>query len=419
MKFIKFTLLIFAFLFSFSWSQENSDDETYKYLQLFGEALDNIKRHYVDEVSDKDLIESAIKGMLQSLDPHSAYLDEESFKNLSDQTSGQFGGLGIEISLDKDGYILIISPIDGTPADRAGLQSGDLIVTIDGKIVLGMSLSEAVKLMRGEPNTEIDLEILRGKETFELTITRAIITVEAVKSEMKSDNIGYIRISSFSKNTAVDLRKAVKELRRGDIKPQGYILDLRNNPGGLLTQAIKVSDSFLERGEIVSTAGRDGDRGDRFQAKSGDIIDGAPLLVLINGGSASASEIVAGALKDLKRALIVGSPSFGKGSVQVVLPLSQKEHGLKLTTQRYYTPSGESIQAKGIVPNIEIVPSTVTPIEQGRRRFEADLPKALDNEDKQTEEVIQEEQETKESDYVLMRAIEIITAIVLHEQSHE
>lgn len=414
MKFIKLYFLIF--ILSFSAYAQEQDDDTYEYLQLFGETLDNVKRHYVDEVSDKELIESAIRGMLQSLDPHSAYLDEESFNDLQDATRGAFGGLGIEISMSDDGYILIVSPIDDTPAARGGLQAGDLITEIDGKTVLGMSLDEAVKLMRGEPKTDIDLQILRGKETFDISLTRAIIKIEAVKWEMKAEDIGYIRISSFSDNTSSGLRKAVEELSQE--KARGYILDLRNNPGGLLNQAIEVSDSFLEQGEIVSTAGRDGSQSDRFNAKKGDLINGAPLLVLINGGSASASEIVAGALQDHKRALIVGSTSFGKGSVQVILPLSLAKHGLKLTTQRYYTPSGESIQAKGITPDIEIVPSTVIPIEQTNLRNEANLPKALDAEDSNETEKT-DEAENKDDDYVLTRAIEIIKAIGLHEQNNE
>ena len=419
MKIIKTLFLLFAF--SFTAFAQDKDKETYEYLQLFGETLENVKRHYVDDVTDKELIESAIRGMLQSLDPHSAYLDEASFNDLQDQTRGAFGGLGIEISLSDEGYVLIVSPIDDTPAERAGLQAGDLIVEIDSMTVQGMTLDDAVKLMRGEPKTDIDLKIRRGEEVFDVTITRDIIKIQAVKWEMKADDIGYIRISSFSDNTSSGLKQAVKELKAS--KPSGYILDLRNNPGGLLTQAIAVSDAFLERGEIVSTSGRNGSDTERFNAKSGDITDGAPLLVLINGGSASASEIVAGALQDHKRALVVGNTSFGKGSVQVILPLSIAKHGLKLTTQRYYTPSGKSIQAKGITPDIKIVPSTVTPIEQGYRRSEAELPKALDSEDTKTEEAdtdkVAKTDAEKDDDYVLTRAIEIIKAIGLHEQNNE
>ncbi len=350
MKAIKLYLIIF--ILSFFTIAKAEEDETYKYLEVFAETLEKVKKEYVEEVSDKDLIEAAIKGMLQSLDPHSAYLDEERYNDLQDQTRGEFGGLGIEISLSDDGYVLVVSPIDGTPAARAGMQSGDLITAIDGTKVRGLTLAEAVDLMRGAPDTKVDLEIRRDKETLEITITRAIIKVESVKWEMKEDNIGYIRISSFSDNTYSGLQKAVKELNKEAV---GYILDLRNNPGGLLSQAIKVSDAFLERGEIVSTAGRDATKADRSQARPGDIIGGAPLVVIINGGSASASEIVSGALQDHKRATIVGSTSFGKGSVQAIMPLSLANHALKLTTQLYYTPSGDSIHGKGVVPEIEIV----------------------------------------------------------------
>lgn len=429
-KLLILKLLLLCFLF-FSFGVRAQEAEVgsrltqYEMLELLEEVMQKVKDEYVDEVDERELVEAAIRGMLASLDPHSSYLDIESLGDLRTRTKGKFGGLGIEIQLDKSGYVLIVSPIDDTPAARAGLQAGDLITAIDDKVVLGMTLSEAVGLMRGDPGTDITLEILRGDDdVFDVIITRAIIKVQSVRWRILDKDIGYIRITDFSGQTQAGLEEAVRELKsEQDDSPNGYILDLRNNPGGLLDQAVSVSDSFLERGEIVSTRGREADKNYRFQAKRGDLIDSAPLFVLINAGSASASEIVAGALQDHRRALLLGSKSFGKGSVQTILPLLDTKVALKLTTQRYYTPSGTSIQAKGITPDIAIEPAKIVAIEQGRRRFEANLPSALDNHSQEESEEqdgklnstsANEDGNDESSDYVLDRAVELMRTVILY-----
>ncbi len=348
-------------------------------LRGFTDVFARIKSDYVEPVDDKTLLENAIRGMLSGLDPHSAYLDPEQFRELQVGTTGEFGGLGIEVGME-DGFVKVIAPIDDTPAQRAGVQAGDLIIRLDDTPVKGMSLSEAVKMMRGKPGTDITLTIVReGEEKpLKITITRAIIKVRSVKSRLLEDGFGYVRISQFQANTADNLVEAVDRLKQqGDLK--GLVLDLRNNPGGVLNGAVSVSDAFLDKGLIVYTEGRVADSRLRFNATPDDVLDGAPLVVLVNQGSASASEIVAGALQDHRRAIIVGTRTFGKGSVQTIVPLSNGA-AVKLTTARYYTPSGRSIQAEGIVPDIELENVRVAKVETGFEPIkEADLSRHLEN----------------------------------------
>ncbi len=359
--------------------QSSSDNNnTYQQLNLFGDVFEKIRSDYVEPVSDEKLVEAAINGMLTSLDPHSSYLDAKEWGDMQVQTKGEFGGLGIEVTMEN-GVIKVVSPIDGTPAAKAGIQPGDLIVQIDNKPIMGLTLSEAVDKMRGPVDSKIVLTVRRGKQPpFDLTLTRAIIKIQSVRSEL-IDNVGYIRITSFSEQTGVGLQEALAKIKaEAGKKLEGVVLDLRNNPGGLLDQAIEVSDDFLDKGEIVSTRGRDPKQAQRYNATGGDLLDGLPLVVLINGGSASASEIVAGALQDHHRAILLGTRSFGKGSVQTLIPIPG--HGaIRLTTARYYTPSGRSIQAKGIDPDIKVEPAKVEVIASPQFRGEADLPGALQN----------------------------------------
>jgi carboxyl-terminal processing protease len=360
-----------------------SNSDTYRQLNLFSEVFERVRADYVEEVTDEQLVESAINGMLSQLDPHSSYLNQKNFRDMQVQTRGEFGGLGIEVTMEN-GLVKVVSPIDDTPAARAGLKPNDLITHIDGDQVMGLTLPEAVEKMRGLVNSQIKLTIRReSKESFDVTLTRAMVKIQSVKSRLEQDTIGYIRITSFNEQTDSGLQSAVKSLKSAaGNKLTGYILDLRNNPGGLLDQAVAVSDDFLEKGEIVSTRGRKNEEGQRYNAKPGDIANGLPIVVLINGGSASASEIVAGALQDHHRAIILGTKSFGKGSVQTIIPLAG--HGaMRLTTARYYTPSGRSIQAKGIEPDILVEPAKIERIAAntaGRR--EADLRGALKNTDR-------------------------------------
>jgi carboxyl-terminal processing protease len=359
-----------------------SNSDTYRQLNLFAEVFERVRSDYVEEVSDETLVESAINGMLSSLDPHSSYLNAKNFQDMQVQTRGEFGGLGIEVTMEN-GLVKVVSPIDDTPAAKAGLKPNDFITHLDGEPIAGLTLPEAVEKMRGPVNSDIKLTIRReGRDPFDVSLTRAVVKIQSVKSHLESDNIGYIRITSFSEQTDSGLESAVKNLKQqAGNKIIGYVLDLRNNPGGLLDQAIAVSDAFLERGEIVSTRGRRPDDAQRYNAKPGDITNGLPIVVLINGGSASASEIVAGALQDHRRAILLGTKSFGKGSVQTIIPLPG--HGaMRLTTARYYTPSGRSIQAKGIEPDIYVEPAKIERVAQGEIRHEADLRGALKNTDK-------------------------------------
>lgn len=403
---------------------ERDHSETYKQLNLFGDVFERVRAQYVDEVTDKELIEHAINGMLTSLDPHSAFLNTDDFEEMRVQTKGEFGGLGIEVTMEN-GFVKVVSPIDDTPAFEAGVQAGDYITFIDDEPVLGLTLSEAVDKMRGKVGTDIDIVIRREgvAEPINITITRDIIKIRAVRHRIEG-KAGYVRVTTFNQNTYDGVKKAVKEIQEeiGE-ELEGFVLDLRNNPGGLLDQAIKVADAFMDSGEIVSTRGRDEKDTERDNAGSGDIADSLPIVVLINGGSASASEIVAGALQDHKRAILLGTKSFGKGSVQTVIPLPDNA-AMRLTTARYYTPSGRSIQAKGIEPDIIVEPARIEQFQVSRLR-EADLKGALDKKDvdkaaKDALEGKDEEDEEKEKpvqDYQLSRALDLLSGLSLYKGS--
>jgi carboxyl-terminal processing protease len=332
--------------------------DTYRELNLFGDVFERVRADYVERPDDSKLVESAINGMLAGLDPHSSYMDPKSFRDMQVQTRGEFGGLGIEVTME-DGLVKVVAPIDETPAAKAGVMANDIITHLDNEAVQGLTLNQAVDKMRGPVNTKIKLTIMRkgADKPIEVTIVRDIIRVKSVRWRPQGSDIGYIRVTQFNEQTTDGLKQAINDLNSqlGADKIKGYVLDLRNNPGGLLDQAISVSDTFLEKGEIVSTRGRNPEETQRFNARPGDLIKGKPLIVLINGGSASASEIVAGALQDHKRATLIGTRSFGKGSVQTIIPLGAGNGALRLTTARYYTPAGRSIQAKGISPDIEVL----------------------------------------------------------------
>ena len=390
--------------------------ETYKQLNLFGEVFERVRADYVDDVSDNSLVESAINGMLTSLDPHSNYLNTKNFNDMKVQTRGEFGGLGIEVSMEN-GLVKVVSPIDDTPAARAGLKPGDLITHLDGEPVQGMTLPEAVEKMRGPVSSEIKLTIRReGRDAFDVKLTRATIKIQSVRSHLEGDNIGYIRVTTFNEQTDTGLNNAMKNLKQqAGNKLVGVVLDLRNNPGGLLDQAVAVSDAFLEKGEIVSTRGRRGEDAQRYNARAGDIAAGLPMVVLINGGSASASEIVAGALQDHHRAILLGTRSFGKGSVQTIIPLPG--HGaMRLTTARYYTPSGRSIQAKGIDPDIVV---EAAKIEKASEKGDAKPATASDLKREDAVEGGAEQSSVDPSimgtpaDYQLTRAVDMLRGIAL------
>ncbi len=400
----------------------SSDEEKYKYLDLFGQVFDRVRSSYVEEVTDQELIEKAIDGMLSGLDPHSGFMNEEVFQEMQMDTEGKFGGLGIEITMEE-GFVKVIAPIEDTPAYEAGVLAGDYIIQINETPVFGLTLNEAVELMRGKKGEPIVITISRANtEPFEIEIIRDYIKIRSVKSEVLN-NIGYLRITSFNEQTESGLLDAIKKIEKEN-QIKGYVLDVRSNPGGLLTQAVKVTDIFLERGEIVSTRGRDKKDIRRYRAKKSDRTNGKPLVVIIDGGSASASEIVAGALQDHKRAIIIGTQSFGKGSVQTIIPFqvsnSDNLTGIRLTTARYYTPSGESIQGKGIVPDIII--------EQGEfesfnyKRFsESDLKDSLD---KNNEEELEDNEDNElsefekrlELDYQLRRAFDLVQGVSLFNE---
>jgi carboxyl-terminal processing protease len=331
--------------------------DTYRQLNLFGDVFERVRSDYVEKPDDGKLIDSAINGMLTGLDPHSSYMDPKSFKDMQIQTRGEFGGLGIEVTME-DGLVKVVAPIDDTPAHKAGVLAGDIITHLDDEPVQGLTLNQAVEKMRGPVNTKIRLKIMRKgvEKAIEVTIVRDIIRVRSVRSRIESDEVAYVRVTQFNEQTTDGVKKALSDMQAqmGD-KLKGFVVDLRNNPGGLLDQAISVSDAFLEKGEIVSTRGRNAEETQRFNARAGDLSKSKPIIVLINGGSASASEIVAGALQDHKRATVIGTRSFGKGSVQTIIPLGSGNGALRLTTARYFTPSGRSIQAKGISPDIEVL----------------------------------------------------------------
>jgi carboxyl-terminal processing protease len=360
-----------------AWAQDGSRAETYRLLNLFGDVFERVRAEYVEPVNDRDVIENAINGMLQGLDPHSSYMNPRSFRDMQVQTRGEFGGLGIEVTMEN-GFVKVISPIDETPAARAGVRPGDLITHLNGNPVQGLTLQEAVDQMRGERGTALRITIRREGEQrpIELSITRDVIRPQVVRFRLEGSDIGYIRVTSFNEQTEVGLRRAVAALRQqAGQNLRGIVLDMRNNPGGLLEQAIQVSDDFLEQGEIVSTRARRQEDAQRWNARPGDIAQGLPIVVLINSGSASASEIVAGALQDHRRAIVMGTRSFGKGSVQTVMPLPGNG-AIRLTTARYYTPSGRSIQATGIEPDIEVLAARADANAPQRDR-EADLRRAL------------------------------------------
>jgi len=360
-------------------AQDQSRAEATQFLKVFGDVFERVRAEYVDPVSDKEILENAINGMLTGLDPHSSYMNAKAFKDMQVQTKGEFGGLGLEVTEDK-GLIKVVSPIDDTPAAHAGIKSGDIITALDGKTVLGLSLNDAVDRMRGAPNSRIVLTIKRegNDKPLEIGVVREIIKIQVVKSRMEANNIGYVRLSQFTEKADAGIRSAVKALKAQAGGPlNALILDLRNDPGGLLDQAIAVSSEFIEQGEIVSTRARHPDDSQRWDARGNDILNGAPLVVLVNGGSASASEIVAGALQDHRRAVLLGVRSFGKGSVQTVIPLPGGG-AMRLTTARYYTPSGRSIQATGIVPDVKVNESRDAPASFGLER-EADYNKVLSN----------------------------------------
>jgi len=387
-------------------------------LRTFAEVLDRIKASYVEPVDDKTLLENAIKGMLSNLDPHSAYLEPDAFAELQESTSGEFGGLGIEVGVE-DGFIKVVSPIDDTPASRAGIEAGDLIIKIDGKPTKGMSMMDAVAQMRGKPGSDITLTLVReGGKPYDVKLTRAVIKVKSVKSQLLEPGYGYLRVTQFQVNTGEEVGKALARLKKdnGGKKLSGLVLDLRNNPGGVLQAAVEVSDHFLTKGLIVYTKGRIANSELRFSADPADASEGVPLVVLINGGSASASEIVAGALQDHKRAVVMGTDSFGKGSVQTVLPLNN-DRALKLTTALYYTPSGRSIQAQGIVPDIEVARAKLTREQAGEMLREADLAGHLDNgnggADRPSSSFAADKARPQDEDYQLGQALNLLKGLNL------
>jgi len=400
-----------------AWAQEKADksENTFRFMNLFGDVFERLRADYVEEVSDEALIEAAITGMLSSLDPHSSFMNSKSYRDMQVQTRGRFGGLGIEVTMEQ-GFVKVVSPIDDTPAFRAGIKAGDFITHLDDEPVLGLTLAEAVEKMRGKVGTDLKLTVQReGRDAFDVTITRAVIKIRSVRSRMEGD-IGYLRITSFSAQAHDGVVKAMKKFREeAGEELKGVVLDLRNNPGGLLDQAVSVSDDFLERGEIVSTRSRQPEDTQRYNAKPGDVTDGLPLVVLINGGSASASEIVAGALQDHNRAIILGTKSFGKGSVQTIIPLSG-QGAMRLTTARYYTPSGRSIQAVGIDPDILVEPAKIEAITAPKARREADLRGALENGNGDSEKNGDDSEDKKtetesRQDYQLERALDLIRGV--------
>ncbi|ETX13789.1 peptidase S41 [Roseivivax halodurans JCM 10272] len=413
--------------------ESDSSSSVYQQLDLFGDIFERIRADYVEQVDEKELIEAAINGMLTSLDPHSSYLSPDDAQAMRVQTRGEFGGLGIEVT-QEDGFVKVVSPIDGTPAAEAGIEAGDFITHVDGESVLGLNLDEAVDLMRGPVGSEIVITVVREgeEEPFDVTITRDTITLTAVRARTEGDTV-VLRVTTFNDQTFPNLEEGLAEqveAAGGMENVNGIVLDLRNNPGGLLTQAIKVSDGFLDAGEIVSTRSRDPQMGERFNATEGDLADGKPIVVLVNGGSASASEIVAGALQDHRRAIVVGTKTFGKGSVQTVMPL-RGDGAMRLTTARYYTPSGRSIQALGVSPDIIVAQPRQPQNEEAEgeeedgpaslpSRTEADLRGALDNDSLSEDEIRQIEEDRaraeeaaalREEDYQLAYAIDILKGL--------
>ena len=412
-SFKRLTAVGVVILLPFGAAQAQGND-TFRQLELFGDIFERVRNFYVDDTLDEELIETAINGMLSALDPHSSYLNEKTYRDMQVQTRGEFGGLGIEVTMEQ-GLIRVVSPIDETPAANAGLRAGDFITHLDGEQVLGLTLSDAVEKMRGRVDSDITLTIRReGEDPFDVTLTRDVVKIQSVRGRVEGD-VGYVRISTFNEQTMGGLEREVADIREElGSAMMGLVIDLRNNPGGLLDQAVKVSDAFLERGEIVSTRGRDDGEASRFNATPGDLAGGLPIAVLINEGSASASEIVAGALQDHRRAVLLGTRSFGKGSVQTIVPIPG--HGaMRLTTARYYTPSGRSIQATGIEPDILVEQARIEPLDSVRRTREADLPNALDEDrDAEDQEEFAQGNDLAPDDYQLARAIDLLHGISLY-----
>jgi len=409
-------------------AQENARNAgVYEQLDLFGDIFERIRAQYVEEVDTEDLIEAAINGMLTSLDPHSSYLSPKDAVKMREQTRGEFGGLGIEVT-QEEGFVKVVSPIDGTPADEAGMEAGDFITHVDGESLLGLGLDDAVEMMRGPVGSDIVITVVREgqAEPFDVSITRATIELTVVRSRTEGSTV-VLRLTTFNEQTFPKMKEAIEEkvaALGGMENVNGFVVDMRNNPGGLLNQAIRVSDAFLEEGEIVSTRGRDPEDGDRVNARPGDLAEGKPMVVLINGGSASASEIVAGALQDHRRAIVIGTKSFGKGSVQTVMPL-RGEGAMRLTTARYYTPSGRSIQALGVSPDIVVAQPRPKPEDEEDQearpsRSEADLRGSISNDsltDDQIDQIMQDREkaekaaELREEDYQLAYAIDILKGL--------
>ena len=405
---LKYILTFFFFFHSPSSFADTK--ETYRQLSIFNEVYNRVKNQYVEELTDKELVEKALNGMLQALDPHSSYMNEEIYKEMQVDTSGSFGGLGIEITTDK-GFIKIISPIDDTPADKAGIQAGDYITHLNGDSVVDMNLKEAIDLMRGEVGTSITLTIIRGTEDpFDVELIRDTIKMASVKHRVLND-VGVLRVSTFNEQTTSGLQDIIQKLEESENPPIGYVLDLRNNPGGLLAESVSVSDLFLEQGEIVSIRGREKNDVQVYSAKKGDLINQKPLVVLINEGSASASEIVAGALQDHNRAVIMGMKSFGKGSVQTIVPIDSG--AIRLTIAKYYTPSGDSIQAVGIEPDVVVPRAELNIIDNYFTFRESDYQDALDNETTDGSEEEATSTDILEKDYQLSRTVDAVKTIAV------
>tara|TARA_Y100000590_G_scaffold143579_1_gene165035 strand:+ start:29 stop:1294 length:1266 start_codon:yes stop_codon:yes gene_type:complete len=410
-KFLLYTFFLITPHFIYSADQEISE---YDYLKFLGESIEKIKKDYVEHIDNQEIVESAINGILSSLDPHSSFLNAKSLDDMKIQTKGEFGGLGIEVTMEN-GFVKVISPIDSTPAYKAGIKSGDYITHLDKKSVIGLSLDEAVNKMRGPVGSKLKVTIGRAnKEPFDLVIKRDIIKITSVRSRLEKD-VGYVRITTFSEQTNKSTKEAIKKLSKNN-NLKGFVLDLRNNPGGLLEQAVAISDLFLEKGEIVSTRGRDSNNPEKYKAKPGDIIKGLPLVVLINGGSASASEIVAGALQDHKRAIVLGTKSFGKGSVQTIIPVNPFG-ALRMTTAKYFTPSGKSIQKKGISPDIVVSEAKIEKIDEVNGNRESDLKGALDNPSQKSDEEINNNKDAESlEDFQLSRALDLVRGISLYNK---
>jgi len=412
-KFKIFFLYIFFLVSPYVVYPADNEISEYDYLKFLGDSIEKIKTDYVEHVENKEIVESAINGILSSLDPHSSFLNAKNLEDMKIQTKGVFGGLGIEVTMEN-GFVKVISPIDDTPAYKAGIKAGDYITHLNKKSVIGLTLDQAVGQMRGPVGSKLKVTIGRtNMEPFDITIKRDVIKITSVRSRIEKD-VGYVRITTFSEQTNKSTKEAIKKLKKNK-NLKGFVLDLRNNPGGLLEQAVYVSDLFLEKGEIVSTRGRDSENPETYKAKPGDVINGLPLVVLINGGSASASEIVAGALQDHKRAIILGTQSFGKGSVQTIIPVNPYG-ALRMTTARYFTPSGRSIQKKGISPDIVVEEAKLEKVKKRNGNRESDLRGALDNPNQEMENNDTNNEKESTNDFQLSRALDLVRGISLYKK---